>query len=96
MREPDSQASGTVSSFGRTRSSSTDPSFRAPTAIPRVWLPSWASIEFATELGARLVAEGIETDAERSALLAIGVRFGQGYLFGRAASVETWSTGDSA
>ncbi len=47
---------------------------------------------FAAELGARLVAEGIETDAERSALLGIGVRFGQGYLFGRAASVETWST----
>lgn len=50
---------------------------------------------FAAELGARLVAEGIETDSERSALLAIGVCFGQGYLFGRAASVETWSTGDS-
>ena len=50
---------------------------------------------FAAELGARLVAEGIETDSERSALLAIGVRFGQGYLFGRAASVETWSRGDS-
>ena len=50
---------------------------------------------FAAELGARLVAEGIETDVERSALLAIGVRFGQGYLFGRAASVETWPTGDS-
>ncbi len=50
---------------------------------------------FAAELGARLVAEGIETDSERSALLAIGVRFGQGHLFGRAASVETWSTGES-
>jgi PAS domain S-box-containing protein len=49
---------------------------------------------FATELGARLVAEGIETDAERSALIAIGVRFGQGYLFGRAASAESWSTSD--
>jgi len=50
---------------------------------------------FAVELGARLVAEGVETDSERSALLAIGVRFGQGYLFGPAASVDTWSTGDS-
>ena len=50
---------------------------------------------FADELGARLVAEGIETDAERAALLQIGVRFGQGYLFGRAASIETWSTGDA-
>ena len=50
---------------------------------------------FAAEIGARLVAEGIETDAERSALLAVGVRFGQGYLFGRPASVETWSAGDA-
>jgi EAL domain-containing protein (putative c-di-GMP-specific phosphodiesterase class I) len=51
--------------------------------------------QFAAGLGARLVAEGIETDSERSALLAVGVRTGQGYLFGRAASVETWSTGGS-
>jgi EAL domain-containing protein (putative c-di-GMP-specific phosphodiesterase class I) len=50
---------------------------------------------FAAELDARLVAEGIETESERAALLDVGVRFGQGYLFGRAAPVETWSTADS-
>lgn len=50
---------------------------------------------FAVELGARLVAEGIETDAERSALLAVGVAFGQGYLFGRPAPIEVRPDGDS-
>ena len=29
------------------------------------------------------VAEGIETEGERQLLLDFGVRFGQGYLFGR-------------
>jgi EAL domain-containing protein (putative c-di-GMP-specific phosphodiesterase class I) len=34
-------------------------------------------------LGSGLVAEGVETAAERDALLALGVRYGQGYLLGR-------------
>ncbi|RBY87208.1 EAL domain-containing protein [Blastococcus sp. TBT05-19] len=42
-----------------------------------------AMVAFAGETGARLVAEGVEEEAERDALLARGVRYGQGYLFGR-------------
>ena len=37
---------------------------------------------FAQSSGSRLIAEGIETEAERDALLALGVDLGQGYLLG--------------
>lgn len=37
----------------------------------------------ARDLGAQMVAEGIETDAELAALRSLGVPFGQGYLLGR-------------
>jgi EAL domain-containing protein (putative c-di-GMP-specific phosphodiesterase class I)/DNA-binding NarL/FixJ family response regulator len=40
-------------------------------------------VGFARRLGLRLVAEGVETEAERDALLELGVVQGQGYLFGR-------------
>lgn len=40
-------------------------------------------VHFAEQTGARLVAEGIETETEREALLGLGVRYGQGYLLGR-------------
>mgnify|MGYP002620733104 FL=1 len=33
-------------------------------------------------LGLEIVAEGVETEAQRAALQALGCRFGQGYLFG--------------
>ena len=42
-----------------------------------------AMVAFAAATGARLVAEGVEFAAERNALLARGVRYGQGYLLGR-------------
>ncbi|HXR27034.1 MAG TPA: EAL domain-containing protein [Candidatus Baltobacteraceae bacterium] len=38
---------------------------------------------FARSAGCRIVAEGIETDAERETLRALGIEFGQGYLLGR-------------
>jgi EAL domain-containing protein (putative c-di-GMP-specific phosphodiesterase class I)/DNA-binding response OmpR family regulator len=38
---------------------------------------------FATKTGCTLIAEGIETERERAALLALGVTVGQGYLTGR-------------
>jgi EAL domain-containing protein (putative c-di-GMP-specific phosphodiesterase class I) len=38
---------------------------------------------FASETGCELIAEGIETEDERQALLGLGVRLGQGYLLGR-------------
>jgi EAL domain-containing protein (putative c-di-GMP-specific phosphodiesterase class I) len=40
-------------------------------------------VHFAARGPFRLIAEGVETEAEREALLALGVTYGQGYLFGR-------------
>ncbi|HQT99925.1 MAG TPA: EAL domain-containing protein, partial [Acidimicrobiales bacterium] len=40
-------------------------------------------ISFAQRVGATIVAEGIETDAELAALRLLGVTCGQGYLLGR-------------
>ena len=40
-------------------------------------------IGFANELGAEIVAEGIEASAELDTLLELGVPFGQGFLVGR-------------
>ncbi|MBA2239465.1 MAG: EAL domain-containing protein, partial [Lysobacter sp.] len=37
-----------------------------------------------------VVAEGIETEEQRSALLALGCEFGQGYLLGRPAPLSHW------
>jgi EAL domain-containing protein (putative c-di-GMP-specific phosphodiesterase class I) len=38
---------------------------------------------YALRTGCRLIAEGVETDEEANTLKALGVDFGQGYLFGR-------------
>jgi EAL domain-containing protein (putative c-di-GMP-specific phosphodiesterase class I) len=37
------------------------------------------------EAGCSLIAEGIETEAERTALRSLAVSLGQGYLLGRPA-----------
>lgn len=42
-------------------------------------------VHFAAAIDAVLIAEGVETPAERDALLSLGVRFGQGFLLGRPA-----------
>jgi PAS domain S-box-containing protein len=42
-----------------------------------------ALLDFAGEIGATLVAEGIETAAELAAVTRIGMQAGQGYLLGR-------------
>lgn len=42
-----------------------------------------ALIRFAEETGSRIIAEGVETVAERDALLGLGVDMAQGYLLGR-------------
>ena len=40
-------------------------------------------VQFAGEVGIRVVAEGVETEGERQALLDLGAFLGQGYLLGR-------------
>jgi EAL domain-containing protein (putative c-di-GMP-specific phosphodiesterase class I) len=40
-------------------------------------------ITFADELGATIIAEGIETAEELRTLRSLGVRYGQGYYLGR-------------
>lgn len=42
-----------------------------------------AMVEFARQIGADLVAEGIETQAELTAVMELGMTCGQGYLLGR-------------
>ncbi len=48
-----------------------------------------ASIELAHSLKMDVVAEGIETEDERLALLELGCDYGQGWLFGRPASLKS-------
>ncbi len=43
-------------------------------------------LRLAGDLGARMIAEGIETEGELAALRSLGVPFGQGYLLGRPTS----------
>jgi EAL domain-containing protein (putative c-di-GMP-specific phosphodiesterase class I) len=44
-----------------------------------------AIVDMAGGVGATVIAEGIQTTDEAEALLGLGVRYGQGYLFGRPA-----------
>ncbi len=48
-----------------------------------------AFVSFARRIGARLVAEGIETRRDLAVLCRLGVEFGQGYLLGRPAPTPT-------
>ena len=51
---------------------------------------SVASDGLALEAGCRLIAEGVETEAEARTLTGFGVEFGQGYLLGRPEPVDVW------
>ena len=46
----------------------------------------------ADSLKMKVIAEGIELESQRQALIRVGCRFGQGFLFARPQSVETWLT----
>jgi PAS domain S-box-containing protein len=45
-------------------------------------------LHFARSTGRSIVAEGVETEAERKTLLDLDLRFGQGYLFGQPVEVR--------
>jgi diguanylate cyclase (GGDEF)-like protein len=49
-----------------------------------------AILALARALGIQVIAEGIETVAQRNALVRMGCEFGQGYLLGRPAPVDHW------
>jgi EAL domain-containing protein (putative c-di-GMP-specific phosphodiesterase class I) len=38
-------------------------------------------VQFAQSAGCRLIAEGVETEAEHHALLELGVEYAQGFLY---------------
>jgi EAL domain-containing protein (putative c-di-GMP-specific phosphodiesterase class I)/AmiR/NasT family two-component response regulator len=44
--------------------------------------------QFADDQQTQVIAEGVETEAERDTLLELGAKWGQGYLFGRPAIME--------
>ena len=49
-----------------------------------------AILALARALDIQVIAEGIETEAQREALMAMGCELGQGYLLGRPAPIEHW------
>ena len=54
-----------------------------------------AVLALAQALDMTVVAEGIETEEQRTVLLALGCRLGQGYLLGRPAPLAHWLPGDA-
>jgi PAS domain S-box-containing protein len=52
-------------------------------------------LHFATSIGVRIIAEGVETEAERLTLHALGVELAQGYLFGRPNRPPATPEGDA-
>lgn len=71
-----------------------DQSFIAPFASGAQRPRSSAVIQAVLALGRALeldiVAEGIETEAQRAMLVAMGCEYGQGYLFGRPLPAARW------
>jgi diguanylate cyclase (GGDEF)-like protein len=52
-----------------------------------------AILALARALNIQVIAEGIETQAQRDALLAMGCEMGQGYLLGHPAPIRQWLVG---
>lgn len=55
-----------------------------------------AMVHYASETGAILIAEGVETEAERATLLGLGVYHGQGFAFARPGPLGKFITGSAA
>ena len=58
------------------------------TAGPQGELLVRAIINMARDLGMEVIAEGVETEAQRDKLLALGIREIQGWFYYRAMSME--------
>jgi len=52
---------------------------------------SAATVALAHKLGLKVVAEGVETEAQRAFLVAHGCDYLQGYLLGRPEPAKVWS-----
>jgi EAL domain-containing protein (putative c-di-GMP-specific phosphodiesterase class I) len=50
-----------------------------------------AVVAFATQTGAKVAAEGIETASELACLRSLGIHYGQGYFLGRPGPMETFA-----
>ena len=48
-----------------------------------------ALVSFAAQIGAEIIAEGIETPTELEVLRNLGIHYGQGYLLCRPTSIDT-------
>jgi EAL domain-containing protein (putative c-di-GMP-specific phosphodiesterase class I) len=48
-------------------------------------------VHFAAMANCEVIAEGIETEVERTTLIALGATLGQGYLLARPAPIEAWT-----
>ncbi len=55
-----------------------------------------AILALAHSLGMQVIAEGIETEAQRRTLAALGCVFGQGFLFAEPKSADTWGVAAAA
>jgi EAL domain-containing protein (putative c-di-GMP-specific phosphodiesterase class I) len=51
-----------------------------------------ALVSFASQLGAEIIAEGIESAAELEVLRNLGIRFGQGYFLCRPVAIDSIPT----
>ena len=49
-------------------------------------------IDLGRSLGLAVVAEGVETEAQRTLLAGMGCPIGQGYLFGAPTDVESFAS----
>jgi EAL domain-containing protein (putative c-di-GMP-specific phosphodiesterase class I) len=56
---------------------------------------AWA-VSIGRTLGALVVVEGVETDAEADIVRRVGADLAQGYLFGRPSPLRSWTSAGAA